>query len=214
MSINAPSRSHVLVTLGALFTLGAATRIVFSNLAVAEPAAAADLHQTVASEPIDYTHTSSPVPEPALGQVCFTEEAAASLEEDRWLFESEEEDLRAEKLQLETWRLELETQAAELQALQQALEDRWRQMQGTADQDMQHLAEMYGAMKADDAAQIFNQMDAGFAAGFLRLLPSEQAGQIMASMDTDKACSVSVKLASMNHDIRSANGGNPLPVVN
>lgn len=210
MNINAPSRSHVLVTLGALFTLGAATRIVFSSFAMAEPAQPAGPHQ-MSSEPIDYTGQSTASEVPLAGQVCFTEDAAASLEEDRWLFETEEQELRAEKIELETWRLELENQAAELQRLQAALDGRWQQMQASADNDMQHLAEMYGAMKADDAASIFNQMDAGFAAGFLRLLPSEQAGQIMAGMDTSKAYSVSVKLASMNHDIRSATGGNLIP---
>ncbi|MCI4643381.1 MAG: hypothetical protein MRY64_01185 [Hyphomonadaceae bacterium] len=203
MTINTPSRSHVLVTLGALFTLGGATRFVFANLATAEGATPAVL-ESVAAEPLDYTTASSPADGPDISQVCFTDEAAARLEEDKWLFESAETELRQERLELETWQLELENQAAELQALQQTLDARWQQMQASADQDMLHLSEMYGAMKADEAAKIFNQMDAGFAAGFLRLLPSEQAGQIMAGMETEKAYVVSVRLASMNRDIRDA----------
>ena len=62
---------------------------------------------------------------------------------------------------------------------------------------------MYSAMKADQAAQIFNQMDAGFAAGFLRLMASDQAGLIMVNMQTQKAYLVSVKLATMNDDVRN-----------
>lgn len=212
MSINTPSRSHVLVTLGALFTLGGATRFVFANLATAEGAAAPAV-EAIAVEPINYTEDASHMDAPDLSQVCFSGEAAARLEEDQWLFETEREELRQDKLELETWQLELERQAEELQALQVALDTRWQQMQAAADDDMLHLAEMYGAMKANEAAQIFNQMDPSFAAGFLRLLPSEQAGQIMAGMDTEKAYVVSVRLASLNSDIRGVPGRTP-PAVN
>jgi flagellar motility protein MotE (MotC chaperone) len=76
-------------------------------------------------------------------------------------------------------------------------------MAETANQDIQHLAQMYGAMKPDQAAGIFNQMDAGFAAGFLRLIPSDQAGLILANMENEKAYIVSVKIASTNSDLRN-----------
>ena len=72
------------------------------------------------------------------------------------------------------------------------------------DPDIRHLAGMYSAMKPDAAATIFNQMDPAFAAGFLRLIPSEQAGLILANMDAKKAYVISVKLATMNADVRNA----------
>ena len=50
-------------------------------------------------------------------------------------------------------------------------------------------------------------MDPAFAAGFLRLMPSEQAGLILASMDSKKAYVISVKLATMNADVRNAQAG-------
>ena len=53
-------------------------------------------------------------------------------------------------------------------------------------------------------AAIFDQMDPAFAAGFLRLMQSDQAGMILAGMDTSKAYVVSVRLASLNDDIRAA----------
>jgi flagellar motility protein MotE (MotC chaperone) len=62
-------------------------------------------------------------------------------------------------------------------------------------------------MKPDSAASIFNQMDPAFAAGFLRLMPSEQAGLILAAMDSKKAYVISVKVASMNADVRNAPAG-------
>ncbi|OYW84184.1 MAG: hypothetical protein B7Z22_11160, partial [Hyphomonas sp. 32-62-5] len=82
------------------------------------------------------------------------------------------------------------------------LEARWQEMQASSDQDIEHLARMYSAMKPDQAALIFNQMDAGFAAGFLRLMASDQAGLILANMEAQKAYLVSVKLATMNDDVR------------
>ena len=94
-----------------------------------------------------------------------------------------------------------------MQALQTTLETRWQQIQGASDQDIKHLAGMYSAMKPDSAASIFNQMDPAFAAGFLRLMPSEQAGLILASMDSKKAYVISVKVASMNADVRNAPAG-------
>lgn len=82
------------------------------------------------------------------------------------------------------------------------METRWEDMQAFAGEDLNHLAQMYGAMKPDQAATIFNQMDPGFAAGFLRLLNSEQAGLIMANMESQQAYIVSVRLASINEDLR------------
>ena len=199
--------SHVLVTLGVLFTIGAASRFMFSNFATAEEtptnAAAQVPAETAESvETPDYTEMAN------LDQVCFSSDAATQLKEDQLLFAEQQDALQQEKLDLETWAQELERQTAELQTLQQTLDTRWDEMQVVASQDMEHLAQMYGTMKPDAAASIFNQMDPSFAAGFLRLLPSEQAGLIMAGMETDKAYVVSVELATLNHDIRLATASN------
>lgn len=207
MNPNHNSRSHVLLTLGVLFTLGGAARFLPSNLAAAEEATPAQ-HVEAPEEAEEEAETSAALPSvadtPPPQQVCFTGETAAMLSEDQWLFEAEGEALREQKLSLQAWQEELDRDTAELQILQQTLEARWQQMQDTSDKDIEHLAQMYRAMKPDQAASIFNQMDAGFAAGFLRLMPSEQAGLILARMQTNKAYVVSVKLATMNDDIRNA----------
>ena len=209
MNINATSKSHVLVTLGVLFTLGGATRLIFSNFAEAEnapPASATLAADSGAAVDLGDPDAFSQVP--GAGQVCFSGETANLLAEDQSFLNDETERMEQERLELKAWEQELERQTAELKTLQEALDGRWREMQVAADEDMQHLAMMYGAMKADQAANIFNQMDPSFAAGFLRLLPSEQAGQIMAGMTSEKAYIVSVELASMNNDIRTASATN------
>jgi flagellar motility protein MotE (MotC chaperone) len=206
MSFPKTNTSHVLLTLGVLFTIGGATRFLPSGLAFAEdlgkaPAEAGEAAGTEAAK-------STPASKDAAagGEVCFTTESAALVAEDQWLFESQKEELQTEKLALQAWEKDLTAQTAELQALQATLEDRWEQIQTASDADIKHLAGMYSAMKADQAATIFNQMDPAFAAGFLRLMASEQAGMILANMDSKKAYVISVKLATMNADVRNAPG--------
>jgi flagellar motility protein MotE (MotC chaperone) len=92
--------------------------------------------------------------------------------------------------------------------VQQTLQERWGQLQDASNDDMEHLARMYGTMKPDQAASIFNQMDSDFAAGFMRLMRSEQAGMILAGMETRKAYAVSLKLAALNEDVRNASSDN------
>ncbi len=202
MSFVKKNTSHVLLTLGVLFTIGGATRFLPNGLAFAEDlgltAAApttSEAGETVGAKPADTAE---------IQEVCFTDKSAAMVAEDQWLFESQKEELKNEKLALQTWEKELETQTAELTALQTTLEARWQEIQGASDQDIKHLAGMYSAMKPDSAATIFNQMDPAFAAGFLRLIPSEQAGLILANMESKKAYVISVKLATMNADVRNA----------
>ncbi|WP_146617154.1 MotE family protein [Hyphomonas pacifica] len=136
--------------------------------------------------------------------ICFSDDMAEALEQDQKNIEQRIADLRDEEIQVQNRKLELDQQAEDLKAIQVELDQKWQKMSETANQDIQHLAQMYGAMKPDQAASIFNQMDPGFAAGFLRLIPSDQAGLIMANMQSDKAYIVSVKLASQNKDVREA----------
>ncbi len=203
------NRSNVLLTLGVLFTIGGATRFLPDALAFAEQAPAAGTNATAAPAASEAAPADTAASAPAasskgnLTEVCFSSESASLLEEDQWLFEAEREDIKQQKLELQTWENQLAQQTAELKVLQETLEARWQEMQASSDQDIEHLARMYSAMKPDQAALIFNQMDAGFAAGFLRLMASDQAGLILANMEAQKAYLVSVKLATMNDDVRN-----------
>lgn len=203
MAIGKPSTSHVLLTLGVLFTIGGATRFLPSDLAFAENTASPATDTVSAQTKIDPAKAEVSTPG-GPQEVCFTTESAALVAEDQWLFESQKEELKQEQLALKAWEKELEDQTAELQTLQATLEERWKEIQAASDEDIRHLAQMYSVMKPDQAATIFNQMDPSFAAGFLRLMNSEQAGLILANMESKKAYVVSVKLASMNADVRNA----------
>ncbi len=204
--------SNVLLTLGVLFTIGGATRLLPETLAFAEAAEQADA-KAAAGAPADIRPSDGVAVTPAAsgekqaGDVCFSAETAGLISEDQWLFESERRDLESQKLALKAWEQQLSTQTAELRALQATLDQKWQQIEAASSEDIRHLAQMYSAMKPDQAASIFNQMDPSFAAGFLRLIPSDQGGLILAGMETQKAYLVSVKLASMNSDVRAASSG-------
>ncbi len=203
------TRSNVLLTLGVLFTIGGATRFLPEALAFAEETPATTTGGGTATEagtqPAGATvPTEADLPARSdLEEICVSYRTASMLEEDQWLFEAEREEIRKEKIELQAWQNQLQEQTAELRVLQQTLDNRWQEMQAVAGADIEHLAGMYNAMKADQAALIFNQMDAGFAAGFLRLIPSDQAGLILANMEAEKAYLVSLRLASMNDDVRN-----------
>ena len=201
MALKAANRSNVLLTLGVLFTLGAATRLVPANVADAREADADEKVETVSTQPEAVTATKASTL-PIEGQICFSEDLSAALASDQLRLETETEKLAARELELQALEAELAETRADLTALQASLETRWNDMQAFAGEDLNHLAQMYGAMKPDQAATIFDQMDPSFAAGFLRLLSSEQAGLIMANMESQQAYIVSVRLASLNEDLR------------
>ena len=204
----ATKRSHVLVTLGVLFTVGGITRILPTTQASAEDKtakvemASLNASETPTATPAALEMTSK---KPARSdEVCFTGEAAAALASDQKSLQNRADALQAQELALQSREQEINRKAEELAALQLTIDERWKTMTTSADEDITHLAQMYSAMKPDQAASIFNQMDPAFAAGFLRLMPSDQAGLILAGMQAEKAYVVSVKLASRNGDIRSA----------
>ena len=203
MTSPAHNTSHVLLTLGVLFTLGGATRFLPAGTASAEEVVPV-AHQDEELPAYDIEQPANYSASARMDEICFTGETAALISEDRWLFEMEEEELKEQKLALQAKEEQLKRQAEELQALHRILEERWASMQKMSDDDIKHLSQMYAAMKPDSAAQIFNQMDPGFAGGFLRLMQSDQAGMILANMDPAKAYSVSLQLATMNDDIRDA----------
>ncbi|MEP1142640.1 MAG: hypothetical protein ABJH52_02880 [Henriciella sp.] len=201
MAIKSSNRSNVLLTLGVLFTLGAATRLVPASVASADAADTGDIAVSNAAA-IVAAEIPKTLATPVEGQICFSEDLSAALANDQLRLEAATKDIAERDLELQAWAGELEQTRADLTALQTSLETRWEDMQAFAGEDLNHLAQMYSAMKPDQASTIFDQMDPGFAAGFLRLMNSEQAGKIMANMESQQAYIVSVRLASINEDLR------------
>ncbi|HCN93832.1 MAG TPA: hypothetical protein DIT86_11540 [Hyphomonas sp.] len=195
MGIKSSGRTHVLLTIGALFTIAGGTRWLPQAFATTGV-------ESLSSRPSDVLPKSYVDDSDTVRKVCLTGDLVEAMEQDQKTIEQRISDLRAEEIQFQNRKMELDQQAEDLKSIQIQLDDRWQRMAEAANEDIQHLAQMYGAMKPDQAAGIFNQMDAGFAAGFLRLIPSDQAGLILANMENEKAYVVSVKIASTNSDLR------------
>ena len=198
MGIKSNGRTHVLLTIGVLFTIAGGTRWLPQAFATTKQDASERLPGGSLSQSLTVDESDR------VQSVCLTGELAAAMEQDQISIEQRISALRDDEIELRNRKLELTQQAEELKLIQQELDERWQQMSSTANQDIQHLAQMYSAMKPDQAAGIFNQMDPSFAAGFLRLIPSDQAGLILANMEGEKAYIVSVKIASQNRDLRDA----------
>lgn len=203
--------SHVLLTLGVLFAVGAASRFIPANLATAEeseapastPIPASKTDASNADYAVDDAATYvSEDSDASLDDRCFSPALAEQMTEDRRQLDVELDALADAKLELTAWEAELNARTSELEALQIALDERWQEMRSSAGEDIQHLVRMYSAMKPDRAAEIFDKMDPKFAAGFLRGMKSDQAGLILSNMDAVKAYQVSLDLASKNSDLR------------
>ncbi len=200
MTTKTATSTNVLVTLGALLTLGGVMRLMPNAIATANETSTAGGDR---SEPGALAVATGP--RGSTAQICFTGETAALLEADQLRLGERAAALRDRELAAEATRKELDQLAADLSAVQQTLERRWTDIQKLADEDVQHLANMYSAMKPSEAASIFNQMDPDFAAGFLRLIPSEQAGLILSNIEASKAYIISVNLANSNSDVSQVN---------
>ncbi|MEM8935801.1 MAG: hypothetical protein AAGC77_05285 [Pseudomonadota bacterium] len=90
-----------------------------------------------------------------------------------------------------------------LNKAQKDLEARLSIAETAAQDDISHLARMYENMKPDKAGEIFNAMDATFAAGFLTEMNSESAAQILSNMETEKAYAASIMIAGRNARINA-----------
>ena len=126
MAIKAANRSNVLLTLGVLFTLGAATRFVPTNIADAREADSDEKIETVSTQP-DADMEAAKATKAALpvdGQICFSEDLSAALAADQLRLETETEALAARELELQALEAELAETRADLIALQASLETR------------------------------------------------------------------------------------------
>lgn len=102
----------------------------------------------------------------------------------------------------------LHSAEAAVRAKLQEMEDAEKSLQKTinlaseaAENDVAQLTRVYSNMKPKQAAALFEQMDASFAAGFLFRMPPENAAKVMAGLTPEKAYLVSVELGGRNADI-------------
>ena len=186
----------MLTTLGVLFIAGGVARVIAPATADQREPESVSVSGLV--ESVDTTRRDASAP------MDCNNELASLLASDASERHAVEEALRIDRLELEAREQQLANRKKELEELRDLLRKQWTQLQEQAEEDIRHLAAMYGAMKSDEAASIFNQMDPAFAAGFLREMPGDAAGPILAEMNPDKAYRISIEIASRGAEVRRA----------
>ena len=94
-------------------------------------------------------------------------------------------------------------QIKEVQTVEMSIREHSDMLKQAATEDVTHLVQMYETMKPQKAAEIFNQMDPAFAAGFLRQINGSKAGLILAGMDARNSYKVSLIMAEQGASWRN-----------
>ncbi len=134
--------------------------------------------------------------------LCLTGAVLEVLQKDKAQLTERLAALAAREKALTTLEDKLSEQMTLIEAANSKMEAQIGIMKSVANDDIIHLVKMYQTMKPKQAAAIFESMDPGFAAGFLREMSGERAGLIMANMDSRKSYAISVLMASKNADYR------------
>lgn len=135
-------------------------------------------------------------------ETCLTPALAATFAPRQAAMVEERAALDERRAELTALEEAIETRLADMEAAQGELEEMTRGLDEDAQGDISHLVGMYSTMKPKKAAEIFDQMDATFAAGFLREMDSARAGLIMAEMSANKSYKVSLLIANRHAEWR------------
>ncbi|SFC66224.1 MotE family protein [Tropicimonas isoalkanivorans] len=96
---------------------------------------------------------------------------------------------------------EIHLNLAALQKAEASLQATLALADGAAESDIDRLASVYQNMKPKEAAAVFEQMDATFAAGFLARMKPVAAAAILSGLSSEKAYAASVVLAGRNANV-------------
>jgi len=134
--------------------------------------------------------------------LCLTGAVLDVLQNDKAQLKKRLAVLEAREKALQTLEDKLSEQMTVIDEANRKMEAQIIEMKTVANDDILHLVKMYQTMKPKQAAAIFESMDPGFAAGFLREMSGERAGLIMANMDSRKSYAISILMAAKNSNYR------------
>lgn len=184
----------IAISFGALFIMKATN---FASAASEKVAEAAAIEKTASEKPAKLVKT----------EVCLTPAIAETVARDRKELNTRLLDIESRETALKALESKLDSQIKTLSEAKVELQEQADAMTREANSDLNHLVVMYSTMKPKKAAEIFDNMDPAFAAGFLREIDSLKAGLIMAEMDTKNSYKISVLIANRNAQWRQAQIG-------
>ena len=156
--------------------------------------------------PIAQHVQTTPIALPAERTMVGPPELIAEIKELREKLDSREEALSERELKLRILENRMKERLEEMRAARERLAATAALVDDAAGKDIRRLAEMYQQMKPKQAGQIFNEMAASFAAGFIAEMRPDAAALILANMEAAKAYAVSLLIAGRNLKQRPADG--------
>lgn len=185
----------IALSFGALFLMKATT---FASAAAkkAMPEASADA--------VSADSTAAAASQVVPTEICLTPAIAETVARDRKAVNARLLDVKARESALTALEGKLDDQMSNIQDAKATLQAQADKLTRVADDDLNHLVLMYSTMKPKKAAEIFDNMDPAFAAGFIRQIDGVKAGLIMAEMDTNNSYKISLLIASRNAQWREA----------
>lgn len=125
-------------------------------------------------------------------------ELLAEMKELREKLKAREEAIAKRELKLKVIEDRMKKRLQEMREARERLAATAALVDDAAGKDVRRLAEMYQQMKPKKAGQIFNEMAASFAAGFIAEMRPEAAALVLSNMDAEKAYAVSLLIAGRN----------------
>jgi len=143
---------------------------------------------------------AAPLNERRFGQeaACNTPVLLAAVRERESELERRAGEIADREAELKIIERRVQERIAQLSEAKARLDETVRIAETAKSEDIDRLVRMYQAMKPKEAGEIFNAMEATFAAGFLASMRPDAAALILSNMDADKAYAVSLIIAGRN----------------
>jgi len=120
---------------------------------------------------------------------------------DRWeLITEKEQQLRMREMELNELEKQLQIKVAELKTIEQSIKIEVENYRILSNERIRHLVKIYSSMKPKAAASLMDNMDLDVAVSVFLHMKGEIAGGIISYMDTQKAATITKKLATYKNN--------------
>ena len=116
---------------------------------------------------------------------------------DQWeILRQRQEELAVREKELKDLELRVDEKIKELRALESSIQQEVDEYRQLSDERIRHLVKIYSSMKPKAAAQLMNNLDLNVAVEVFLSMKGDIAGGILSYMDTNKAATITKRLAN------------------
>jgi len=137
------------------------------------------------------------------------EEETAGNPQDQWeMIRQRNEMLTLREEELKELEKQVEEKIKTLEALEASIQSEVDTYKQLSDERIRHLVKIYSSMKPKAAAELMNKMDLHVAVEVILSMKGDMAGGILSYMNTEKAATITKRLANYRND-RGSLAGQP-----